>query len=334
VQGTINGIGERCGNADLISVVPNLVLKCGCESLPKAKLASLTEVSRYVCEVANLSLRENQPFVGLSAFAHKGGMHVHAVRRNVRTYEHIDPAVVGNRRQVLISELAGASSVAVKAHRKFGVHRDRALQRKLLLAVQNMENRGYQFEAADASFELLIRRTLGGKWYRAFWELDHYRCVILETRAGRPSTEAILKLNINGKTRHTVAEGDGPVNALDGALRKALEGAYPSIRTLQLVDYKVRVVNPRAGTAARVRVVVEFHDASCGYFGTIGVDENIIHASWQALTDAVEYKLLNDLERRRRRKKPRRGRAPGEARRRLHPARAAKGRARGDGRRN
>ncbi|KPK78969.1 MAG: transferase [Phycisphaerae bacterium SM23_33] len=298
VQGTINGIGERCGNADLVSLVANLVLKCGYDCLREGDLERLTELSRFVYEVANLQLRDNQPYVGLAAFAHKGGMHVHAVRRNTATYEHIDPAAVGNQRRVLISELAGASSVAIKADRKFKIDQDRAVQRKVLQAIQNMENQGYQFEAAEASFELLVRKTLGGKWYRRFWDLDHYRCVILQTADRRPSSEAIVKLVMDGKPFHTVSEGDGPVNALDGALRKALRERHPSLDQLRLVDYKVRVVNPRAGTAARVRVVIEFHDEVCGYFGTVGVDENIIHASWRALTDAIEYKLLNESEKR------------------------------------
>ncbi|KKL96849.1 hypothetical protein LCGC14_1840360, partial [marine sediment metagenome] len=184
-------------------------------------------------------------------------------------------------------------SVVVKAHKRFGLDSDRGLQRKVVQAVQEMENAGYQFEAADASFELLVRKTLGGKWYRRFWELDHYRCVILQTTEGRSSSEGSVKLWIDGELVHTVGEGDGPVNALDAALRKALAGHYPLVEQLKLVDYKVRVVNPRAGTAARVRVVTEFRDAKGGYFGTVGVDENIIHATWRALTDAIEYKLLN-----------------------------------------
>ncbi|MHC4715670.1 MAG: citramalate synthase [Planctomycetota bacterium] len=298
VQGTVNGIGERCGNADLISVVANLVLKCGRTCLKKNALARLTELSRFVYEMANLQLRDGQPYVGMSAFAHKGGMHVHAVRRATASYEHIDPARVGNRRRVLVSELSGASNVVVKAPRKFGIAEDRDLQRKVLGAIQDLENVGYTFESADASFELVIRKTLGGKWYRRFWDLDHYRCVILQGRNGPTSTEAIVKLAIDDELVHTVSEGDGPVNALDGALRMALREHYPSINDLRLVDYKVRVVNPRAGTAARVCVVIEFHDAAGGYFGTVGVDENIIHASWQALTDAIEYKLLNQSEKR------------------------------------
>ncbi len=298
VQGTVNGIGERCGNADLISVVADLVLKCGRSCLKKGALARLTELSRFVYEMANLPLRDGQPFVGMSAFAHKGGMHVHAVQRNTSSYEHIDPAEVGNQRRVLVSELAGASNVQIKAPRKFGLDADRNLQRKVLRAIQDRENDGYTFESADASFELVIRKTLGGKWHRTFWDLDHYRCVILHGKSGPTSTEAIVKLAIDDEPVHTVSEGDGPVNALDGALRLALREHYPSINDLGLVDYKVRVVNPRAGTAAKVCVVIEFHDAANGYFGTVGVDENIIHASWQALTDAIEYKLLNQAEKR------------------------------------
>ena len=295
VQGTINGIGERCGNVDLCSVVANLELKLHQRCLPEGSLARLTEVSRFVYEVANLLPRENQPFVGPSAFTHKGGMHVHAVQRNTASYEHVDPSAVGNRRRILISELAGASNVAVKTE-KFGLGADKELQRKVLQAVQDMENEGYQFELADASFEVLVRKTLGGAWYHPFWELDHYRCVILQTDDGRPSTEAIVKLKIGEKVVHTVADGDGPVNALDGALRKALLPHYRSLDKLNLVDYKVRVVNPKAGTAAKVRVTIEFRDDPCGFFGTVGVDENIIHASWRALQDAIEYKLLNEAE--------------------------------------
>ena len=296
VQGTINGIGERCGNADLTTVVANLVLKLGRTCLKGDTLAKLTDASRFVYEVANLALRENQPYVGMAAFAHKGGMHVHAVRRNTASYEHIDPALVGNARRILISELAGASNVAAKAGQKFNFGGDRNLQRKVLTAVQELENDGYQFEAAEASFELVTRRILGGQWYRSFWELDHYRCVILQSNGGKTATEASVKLKLGDAIAHTVAEGDGPVNALDAALRKALREHYPSIDVLELIDYKVRVVNPKAGTAAKVRVVIGFHDKNVGYFGTVGVDENIIHASWRALVDAIEYKLLNEAE--------------------------------------
>ena len=295
VQGTINGLGERCGNADLTSIIPNLVLKQGYDCLKSDSLANLTATSHFVDEIANLVPHDNQPFVGNSAFTHKGGMHVHAVQKNASTYEHIDPAVVGNHRKILVSELAGASNIVAKTQ-KFSLGNDKELHRKVLMAVQDMENEGYQFEAADASFELLVRRTLGGAWYHPFWTLDHYQCVVHQIDGGRPSTDAIVKLLVQDKLVHTVSDGDGPVNALDGALRKALLPIYPSLKKLKLVDYKVRVVNPKAGTAAKVRVITEFLDPVCGMFGTVGVDENLIHASFHAVVDAIEYKLLNEAE--------------------------------------
>jgi len=297
VQGTINGIGERCGNADLTTIVANLVLKYGYQCLRPGTLKTLTEVSRFVYEVANLNLRDNQPFVGASAFAHKGGMHVHAVQRNVRTYEHIDPALVGNARRILVSELSGISNIAAVAPEKYGIASDKKAQRKVLEALMELENRGYQFEAAEASFDLLIRRTLAGKWYRRLWQLDHYRCVILKRDAESAGTEAIVKLTVDGRVKHTVAEGDGPVDSLHKALCAALRDDYPTIDDLHLVDYKVRVVNTSAETAAKVRVVIDWRD-TCGeaYFGSVGVSENIIDASWLALVDAIEYKLLNDAE--------------------------------------
>ena len=296
VQGTINGIGERCGNADLTAVIPNLIANYGYDCLRPGTLARLTEVSRFVYEAANLNLRENQPFVGAAAFAHKGGMHVHAVRRNAATYEHMDPALVGNTRRILVSELAGKSSIAAAAPAKFQLADDRIGQQNVLDKVMQMESEGYQFEAAEASFEILIRKTLGKKWYRQLWELDHYRAVILKQDAQpHAACEATVKLTIEGKAYHTVAEAQGPVDSLHAALRAALRGRFPSVDDLHLVDYKVRVVNTQAGTAAKVRVVIDWHNANNGaYFGSVGVSENIIEASWQALVDAVEYKLLNE----------------------------------------
>ncbi len=294
VQGTINGIGERCGNADLVAVIANLALKYGLDLLDGDGLARLTETSRYVYEIANLNFRDGQPFVGSSAFAHKGGMHVHAVQRNVSTYEHIDPEKVGNARRILVSELAGVSNIAATAGQKFALADDKDAQRRILQAVMEHENAGYQFEAAEASFEMLVRRTLGGSWYRSLWDLDHYRCVILKSDGDSPNTEAIVKLRVDGKQRHTVAEGDGPFDSLYDALCHALRPHYPSVDELHLMDYKVRVVNTAAETAARVRVVIEWHDArGQATFGSVGVSENIIDASWLALVDAVEYTLLN-----------------------------------------
>ena len=297
VQGTINGIGERCGNADLTAIIPNLVVKYGYRCLRKGTLANLTEVSRFVYEVANLNLREHQPFVGSAAFAHKGGMHAHAVACNVATYEHMDPALVGNSRRILVSELAGVSNIAAKAPPKFKIADDKPVQRKVLNALMELENQGYQFEAAEASFEVLIRKTLGGKWYRRLWELDHYRCVIYKPDKQASSTEASVKLKVDGEVVHTVAEGDGPVDSLYKALRSALRVRYPRVDDLHLVDYKVRVVDTAAETAAKVRVVIDWHDASGeAYFGSVGVSENIIDASWLALADAVEYKLLKESD--------------------------------------
>jgi len=305
VQGTINGIGERTGNADLTAIIPNLMLKYGYKCLRPKTLKNLTEVSRFVYEVANLNLRDNQPFVGAAAFAHKGGMHASAIARNVLAYEHINPAAVGNSRRVLISEVAGISNIAATAPKKFKIADDKAAQRKVLKAIKDMENEGYQFEAAEASFEVLVRKTLGGKWYRKLWDLDHYRCVILKRDEAPANTEAIVKLTVDGELRHTVAEGDGPVDSLYKAIGAALRPSFPKIDDLHLVDYKVRVVNTTAETAAKVRVVIDWHDAGGeAYFGSVGVSENIIDASFLALTDAIEYKLLNSLERPRAGKKP------------------------------
>jgi 2-isopropylmalate synthase len=290
VQGTINGIGERCGNADLTSIIPNLALKMNYEVLANPDcLKKMTEISRYVYEVANLNLHENQPFVGSAAFAHKGGMHVHAILKDTSTYEHIDPSAVGNTRKVLVSELSGASNVLAKS----GLNQiaDKAIVKKILTQVQNLENEGYQFEAADASFHLLVLQALGK--YRKFFALDHYRIVIYRMNGQHLSTEAIVKLNIGDHVEHHVADGDGPVNALDAALRKALLPYFPKIAQMSLVDYKVRVINSRAGTAAKVRVIIESADKN-EHWGTIGVSENIVDASWQALVDSIEYKLLKE----------------------------------------
>ena len=298
VQGTINGIGERCGNADLTAVIGNLATKYGYDCLRPQTLRNLTEVSRYVYEVANLNLRGNQPFVGAAAFAHKGGMHVHAMQRNLKTYEHIDPAVVGNVRRILVSELSGVSNIAATAPAKFNIADDKAAQRKVLDAVMEMESLGYQFEAAEASFQLLIRRTLGGRWYRPLWELDHYRSVIYRQGGALPDTEAIVKLTVDGAQAHTVAEGDGPVDSLHEALCQALRPHYPQVDDVHLVDYKVRVVNTAAETAARVRALIDWYDQTGkAYFGSVGVSENIIEASWLAVVDAIEYKVLNAIER-------------------------------------
>jgi 2-isopropylmalate synthase len=290
VQGTINGLGERCGNADLCSVVSNLALKChGYSVLSPGKLEHLSELSRYVYEIANMNFRANQPFVGTSAFAHKGGMHVHGVRKNAVSYEHIEPAAVGNERRVLVSELSGKSNIAEKLF-EYGLELDSGLTARVLDRVQDLENEGYQFEAAEASFLLLVLR-LAGRHRLWFDPLGFHVSVSGQLEPDRgTSTEATIKLKVDGVLEHTVSEGDGPVNALDGALRKALEDHYPQLAEMSLVDYKVRVINSRAATAARVRVVIESKDRD-EVWGTVGVSENIIEASWLALVDSFEYKL-------------------------------------------
>jgi 2-isopropylmalate synthase len=292
VQGTMNGIGERCGNADLVSVLANLALKYGHDVLRPGSLQRLTEVSRYVYEVANMNFRPGQPFVGTSAFAHKGGMHTHAVAKVSHSYEHIDPAQVGNERRFLVSELSGQSTILAKTT-KYAVNTDKALMVKILSQVQDLEHAGYEFEAAEASFDILVKKAAG--LYEPKFERLSYRVNVEVTAEGRPVTEATVKARVGGEVTHTVSEGDGPVNALDGALRKALLPFFPRLAEMQLVDYKVRVVNAREGTAARVRVVIESRDGT-DVWGTVGVSENVIEASWLALVDSIEYKLFKDEE--------------------------------------
>jgi 2-isopropylmalate synthase len=293
VQGTINGVGERCGNVDLISVIANLALKEGHEVLVPDGVSRLTELSRYVYEIANMNFRANQAFVGMSAFAHKGGMHVHAVSRVSQSYEHIDPETVGNERRILISELSGRSNIAARVAKvgRYSRDDDPELMKKILERVQVMESEGYQFEAAEASFDLLVMKVAGT--YQPKFVRDHYRVNVVTDEGGRPVTEATIKLTVGGASEHVVAEGDGPVNALDTALRKALAAAYPRLAEMHLADYKVRVINSTEGTAARVRVVIESRDHD-DVWTTVGVSENIIEASWLALVDSVEYKLFKD----------------------------------------
>jgi 2-isopropylmalate synthase len=290
VQGTINGLGERCGNANLCAIIPNLAFKMGFEVLSPENIKTLTEVSRYVFEIGNMTPVMNMPYVGESAFAHKGGLHVDALRKSKRTYEHIEPELVGNARRFLISELSGRSTVLAELE-KAKIAEDKQLAGRILTRVQQLENEGYQFEAADASFDLLVKKIMGT--YKPFFDLIKYHVNVEKRATGDIVTEATVKLKVDDRTEHVVGEGDGPVNALDAALRKSLENFYPSIREVHLIDYKVRVVNAGAGTAARVRVIIESRDKH-SIWGTVGVSENIIEASWQALVDSVEYKLQKD----------------------------------------
>lgn len=293
VQGTVNGFGERCGNANLCSVIPNLQIKLGFKCINDDKLKKLTDTSKFVYEIANLTPFKRQPFVGESAFAHKGGVHVSAIRKRPETYEHIKPELVGNRQRVLVSDLAGKSNILKKAE-EFGMSLEPNSPdvQAIVDAVKNLENEGFQFEGADASLELLFKKTLGLK--RKFFDLIGFR-VIDEKRKWDESTlsEATIMVKVGKNVEHTAATGNGPVNALDNALRKALERFYPELKKVKLKDYKVRVVNSGRGTASKVRVLIELGDDE-RIWSTVGVSENIIEASWQAIVDGIEYKLYKE----------------------------------------
>jgi 2-isopropylmalate synthase len=292
VQGTINGYGERCGNADLIPIIANLKVKMGIDCINDEKLKDLTRISHFVSELSNMKQRSDQPYTGLSAFAHKGGVHINAVMKNPKTYEHIEPALVGNRRRILVSELAGKTGVLIRAKDlELDLSKEDPKTKKILKLVQNLEHQGYHFEAAEASFELLMKRAL--KKYKRFFDLEGFRVVIEKRSDKKITSEAVIKLKVKGTKEHTAAEGDGPVNALDNALRKALKDFYPTLSKMHLSDFKVRVLDEKAGTAARVRVLIQSQDET-DTWSTIGVSGNIIEASWQALVDSVEYKLIKD----------------------------------------
>lgn len=289
VQGTINGFGERCGNVDLLPVIANLQLKLGCDCLRgEASLRMLTEISRYVYEVGNMAPRDNQPYVGRSAFAHKGGIHVSAVNRNSKTYEHVEPESVGNMRRVLISELSGRSNLVATHGERYGLKEKPQDMKKILDRLMELENQGYVFEAADASFELLVRKTL--QRHQPFFKLHGFRASTTVDDEGNSTTEATVKIEVGGQIEHTAKEGNGPVNALDGALRKALEKFFPELKDVHLTDYKVRVTNSKDATAAKVLVTIVSGDGK-DRWTTVGVSENVIDASWHALVDSVEYKL-------------------------------------------
>ncbi len=293
VQGTINGLGERCGNVDLIAVIANLALKKkGYEVLDAASVEHLTELSRYLYEIVNVASSPRQPFVGKSAFAHKGGMHVSGIARNVASYEHIDPQRVGNERRVLVSELSGRSNIMARTT-KYNLQHDARSMEKILAKVVSKEHAGYQFEAAEGSFDLLVKECLG--LFQPHFQRLGYHVNVETDGDGRVTTEATVKIQVGDAVRHEVAEGDGPVNALDAAMRKALNGSFPGLRSMRLEDYKVRVINSRAATAAAVRVIIESRDDE-DVWGTVGVSENVIEASWIALVDSFEYKLCKDEE--------------------------------------
>lgn len=292
VQGTFNGYGERCGNADLVSVIAILKTKLGIDCVSDKHVQELTKTAHFISEVSNMQQTSNQPFVGRSAFAHKGGIHINAVLKNPASYEHMNPEVVGNHRRLLTSELAGKSPILIKAQElKLDLDKSSPRVKKLLKLLQNLENQGYQFEAADASFEMLIKKSL--KKYKKFFDLEGFKVVIEKRKDGDVYCEATIKLKVNNIQEHTASEGDGPVNALDNALRKALKQFYPSLSKMHLSDFKVRVLDAKAGTAAKVRVLIQSQDEKDSWT-TVGVSENIIEASWQALVDSIEYKLLKE----------------------------------------
>lgn len=293
VQGTINGVGERCGNANLISIIPNLIYKMHRECIPEEHLRKLRATSRFVLELANVVPNRYQPFVGRSAFAHKGGVHISAVERNPLTYEHLDPALVGNRRRVLVSDLSGRATIRRKAE-DYGlkIQRNDPVAMKVLDEIKELENRGYQFDAADASFELLINRAIGKT--RRYFELIGFRVIDQKvTEKESPVAEATIMVQVGGHLEHTAAIGNGPVNALDNALRKALEKFYPQLTQVELSDYKVRVLPGRDGTGSLVRVLIESSDGQ-DHWGTVGVSHDILEASWQALVDSINYKMYKD----------------------------------------
>ncbi len=290
VHGTINGYGERCGNANLCSILPTLELKMGYHTLPEGQLTHLFATAHFVAEVANVHPPEHQPYIGKAAFAHKGGVHIDSVLKEKRSYEHVRPEAVGNSTRLLVSDQSGASSVVERAQRLLGVELDKKapITKEILTRLKEAENEGYEFEAAEASFELLLRRCLNQ--FTPQFIVTDFRVIAGGRTIGQSSlSEAIVRVKIGDIEAHTVADGDGPVHALDSALRKALEPHFPQLQSIHLTDFKVRVVNVRAGTAARVRVLVETTDEDGDTWSTIGVHENIILASLEALCDALHY---------------------------------------------
>ncbi|MGH8874115.1 MAG: citramalate synthase, partial [Acidimicrobiia bacterium] len=288
VQGCINGYGERTGNADLCAIIPALVLKMGRPVLSRERLQMLAPISHHIAEVVNITLDAHRPYVGSSAFTHKAGLHTSALARRPDAYEHQSPAQVGNHTRMVVSELAGRASILAKAG-ELGLEMTPELAQRVLDRVKELEHGGYHFEAADGSFELLVRRSTG--WEQPFFELESFRCFVERRAGGEVLAEATVKVVVGGERVVTTGEGVGPVHALDQALRAALAPAYPEVGGLRLTDYRVRVLDSSDGTGATVRVLLETSDSE-GDWGTIGVHENIIEASWEALTDGIVVGLL------------------------------------------
>jgi 2-isopropylmalate synthase len=287
VQGTMNGLGERCGNANLVSILPSLQLKLGYQCVTAEQLASLTQTAHLIDELCNLTPDPNQPYVGRNAFAHKGGMHVAGVRADARTFEHVEPAIVGNRRELLVSELSGKGTVLARAE-EAGLELDSPAAMRAVERLKELEHRGYHFEAADASFDLLLRKESGA--YEPLFRLESFRVITEKREDGKVQTEATIKIWAGGERIVRTVEGNGPVNALDRALRDAIADMYPRLRDIDLVNYKVRIIDEHKGTGAVTRVLIDASDGD-GTWGTIGVSENIIEASWEALVDSLEYAM-------------------------------------------
>ncbi|HZA13930.1 MAG TPA: citramalate synthase [Myxococcaceae bacterium] len=285
VQGTINGYGERCGNANLCALIPDLELKLGVQCLPDGALRRLSEIAHFVAEVANLSPDEHMAYVGRSAFAHKGGVHVHAMRRNPRSYQHVDPEVVGNESRIVVSELSGKATVVGKAE-ELGLSLGGGAEARILARIKDGESRGLAYEAAEASVALLVKRD--DPEYHPPFEVLGYKVIVSDAPAG-PVSEAVVKLRVDERVIHTAAEGNGPVSALDAALRKALAPVYPATERICLVDYKVRIIDGENGTGAAVRVLIDSSDGGRRRWSTVGASRNIIAASCEALTDSFEY---------------------------------------------
>jgi 2-isopropylmalate synthase len=291
VQGTINGYGERCGNANLCSIIPALQLKMGYDCVSEEQLRGLSETARYVSELANLSMFPHQPYVGHSAFAHKGGIHVNALLKCEESYQHMDPELVGNHMRVVVSELSGKSNIAYKAQ-ELGLDALDNPQRsaQVVERIKELESQGFQFEGAEGSVELLIRRTRPG--YKAPFDLLDFHVIVRDSPNGNMAAQAMVKVQVGDRVMHTAADGNGPVNALDAAMRKALVPIFPRLADVRLVDYKVRILDGEAGTAALTRVLMDSTDGHRAW-STVGSSTNIIEASWQALADSLEYALLN-----------------------------------------
>lgn len=295
VQGTLIGFGERCGNANLSTIIPNLQLKKGYSCIDEDNIEKLTITSRKIAEIANISIKSNMPYVGRSAFTHKAGMHIDGVTKSSQSFEHIEPNKVGNERRFLMSEVAGRSTIIEKIQKLYPhLDKNHEVTSQIIDKIKILEHKGYQFEGADGTFELLVRKTLGK--YKPFFDVGEFKIIGEQPNIQNGvSSSAVIKLIVDGKKEITAAEGEGPVNALDKALRKALEGFYPELKNMHLTDYKVRVLNTKAATAATTRVLIESTDGE-DYWSTVGVSTDIIEASWIALVDSIEYKLIKDIE--------------------------------------